>query len=152
MQRILNHLSIVGTLPGETKFADNSKISFQARVSFNTSMSKPLTRTDSKPMSQCQWVRTVPVQYMNTCQLGRALGEPVGLGRHRPLPAWEILAGPAQHPQEGPALGEKVSLFPLSRERQINKEPKAGNWEGGSDRPPTRSSVSTDRELPLFVM
>ena len=47
---------------------------------------------------------------------------------------------------------EGRSLSSSSGERQINKEPRAGSWEGGSDRPPTRSSVSTDRELPLFVM
>ena len=128
--RILNHLSIVGTPPGETKFADNSKISFQARVSFFF-MSKPLTRTGSKPMSQCKWVRTVPVQYMNTCQLGRALGEPVGLGHHCPLPAWEILAGPGTaSPGKASTGREGLSLSSFSGEtnQQGAQSREPGGW------------------------
>lgn len=150
MQGILNHLSIVGTLPGETKFAENSKISFQARVSFFF-MSKPLTRTGSKPMSQCKWVRTVPVRHMDTCQLGRALGEPVGLGQHRPLPAWEILAGPAQHPQERPALGEKEGLFPLPQERdKSTRRPEQGARRVALiARPPDHQSQLTESCLYL---
>ena len=130
MQGILNHLSIVGTLPGETKFAENSKISFQARVSFFF-MSKPLTRTGSKPMSQCKWVRTVPVRHMDPGQLGGAQGGPVGLGstaQSQPGKSWQ-----ARHsiPRKGQHWERrKVSLLFLRREtdQQGAQSRELGGW------------------------
>ena len=67
MQGILNHLSIVGTLPGETKSTDNSKnlISSKGFILHEQTFHLNWQQTDES----VNWVRTVPVRYMNTWKL-----------------------------------------------------------------------------------
>lgn len=68
----------------------------------------------------------------HVCQLGRALGQPVGTEQHHPLLAQETVRAQTQHPLKRPALGDTVFLCVQPSADGANQQgARSGEWGAG---------------------